>query len=161
MLELTHQSVQRLGVPRDRPDAPHAQDAGREEASVHGTTERILIVEDDYLIAAEVEAALTEAGFAVVGVAGNADEALALAAAQGPALAVVDIRLAGKHDGIDLALALFARHRIRSIFASAHNNIEARTRAAPAAPLAWLAKPYAMAALVRAVQQAVRELRKG
>ena len=159
MHELPEKSVQRLGLPRHRPDAFNAPRERRGEAHTHNASERILIVEDDYLIAAEVDAALTEAGFAVVGVASSADEALALTASQRPALAVMDIRLAGERDGIDAALELFARHRVRCIFASAHNNVEARTRAEPAEPLAWLAKPYAMAALVSVVQRAIRELR--
>lgn len=54
----------------------------------------VLIVEDEALIAAEVEAALLEAGYEVCGVATSEAEALALAEASQPTLAVVDVRLA-------------------------------------------------------------------
>ena len=122
--------------------------------------ERLLIVEDDYLICAQMEAALSEAGYEVVGVASTADEAVELATQHRPALAILDIRLTGKRDGIDTALELFRAHGIRCVFATAHSTTDVRTRAEPAAPLAWLPKPYTMTALVHAVEAALRQLSK-
>jgi DNA-binding NarL/FixJ family response regulator len=121
---------------------------------------RILIVEDDYLVAMQMEAALTEAGFEIPGIASSAEEALELAAVRRPAMVVMDVRLGGRRDGIDAALELFGRHGIRCIFATAHYDAKVRARAQPAAPLAWVPKPYAMPALVGAVQRALRELEK-
>lgn len=114
---------------------------------------RILIVEDDYLVASDIEAALTTAGLEVVGVAASAEEAIALAASHAPSLAVMDIRLAGERDGIDAALELFREHGLRCIFATAHADDDARHRAAPAKPLAWLQKPYSVASLVALINQ--------
>jgi DNA-binding NarL/FixJ family response regulator len=74
-------------------------------------------------------------------------------------LAVVDIRLAGDMNGIDTALALFRSHGIRCVFASAFSDEEARRRAAPAAPLGWLQKPYTMMSLTAMVRAAANELR--
>lgn len=122
---------------------------------------RIMIVEDDYLIAAEIEGALVEAGYEVAGVAASAEEALELAAARHPVLAVMDIRLVGPRDGIDVALELFGTHGIRCIFATAHHTAEARERARAADPLAWIPKPYTMAALIEAIRRAIRDLRGG
>jgi two-component system, response regulator PdtaR len=119
----------------------------------------VLIIEDDLLIASEIEATLTEAGFDVVGVATTGEEALALAASQPPDLAITDLRLAGDGDGVDVALSLFRSHGIRCIFASAYAGNEAQQRAEPAAPLAWLQKPYSMASLTAAVRLAAHELR--
>jgi DNA-binding response OmpR family regulator len=122
-------------------------------------TPRILIVEDDVLIASEMEAALSDDGFDIVGMATTGKEALQLAEAQSPALVVMDIRLAGERDGIDTALELFRLHGIRCIFASAHSDDGTRQRAAPAAPLGWLQKPYVMDSLTAMVRAALRELR--
>jgi two-component system, response regulator PdtaR len=119
----------------------------------------VLIIEDDLLIASQIEATLTEAGFDVVGVATNGEEALELAAAHPPDLAITDLRLAGDGDGVDVALSLFRSHGIRCIFASAYTDDEAQQRAEPAAPLAWLQKPYSMASLTAAVRRALHELR--
>jgi len=118
----------------------------------------ILVVEDDFLVAMQIEAALTEAGFALTGTAASGEEALAMAAAIRPGLALMDIRLAGKMDGVDTALALFRRHGIRCIFATAHHDPEVRRRAAPAEPLGWLAKPYTMPAMLEAVRQGFADL---
>jgi DNA-binding NarL/FixJ family response regulator len=122
--------------------------------------ERILVVEDDFLVAMQMEAALTEAGFEIAGVAASGEDAIALALKERPRLAVMDIRLAGDRDGIDTALHLFAEHGIRCVFATAHHDEQSRRRAAPAEPLGWVAKPYTMASLVVMVRSALDELDK-
>jgi DNA-binding NarL/FixJ family response regulator len=119
---------------------------------------RIAIVEDDYLVSREIEAALEDAGFEIVGIAISADEAIALVASARPALAIMDIRLNGARDGIDAALEMFARYGIRCVFATAHHTPDTRVRAEPARPLAWVPKPYVMPMLVDAVRQAVQRL---
>ncbi len=82
-----------------------------------------------------------------------------MAASIRPALVLMDIRLAGRMDGVDAALALFRAYGIRCIFATAHNDPEVRRRAAPAEPLGWLPKPYAMPALLAAVRQGFADLK--
>jgi two-component system, response regulator PdtaR len=115
----------------------------------------ILIVEDDFLIAMQAESALLDAGFDVVGVAAAADEALALARGRKPAIAIVDIRVAGQRDGIDAAGDLFRELGVRSVFATAHDDQQTRARAEPFAPLGWLTKPYTMASLINMVRAAL------
>lgn len=148
-----------LAPVRERPGAALAPDemAGAGKQPAQAT--RILILEDDYLIAMQMEAALLQAGFDVAGIATSAEEAIELAASEGPALVVADIRLAGKRDGIDVAIELFRDHGIRTIFATAHHTQEARRRAKPATPLGWLPKPYTMASLVQVVRQALSDIR--
>jgi two-component system, response regulator PdtaR len=119
---------------------------------------RVLVVEDDFLIAMQTEAALRDAGFHVVGPAATAEEAVALATQERPFLAVMDIRLASKRDGIDAARELFQDLEIRCIFATAHDDVGTRKRAEPYAPLGWLAKPYTMASLVALVADALSRL---
>jgi two-component system, response regulator PdtaR len=137
--------------------APAAE--GGPSGTQSGASDRILIVEDDLLVASQMEDSLTDAGFQIVGIASTGKEALQLAHAQSPTLVVMDIRLAGDLDGIDTALDLFRLHGIRCIFASAYSDQEAQRRAAPAAPLGWLQKPYTMASLTDKVRAAVSELR--
>jgi DNA-binding NarL/FixJ family response regulator len=120
----------------------------------------ILVVEDDYFVALDLEEGLRGAGMRVLGPVLTAEEAVAVARAERPVLAVMDIRLAGAKDGIDAALALYRELGIRCIFASAHVEPPYRLRAAPAAPLGWVQKPYTVGALVAAVKQAIPEARK-
>lgn len=115
---------------------------------------RILMVEDDYIVALELEHRLTEAGFDVVGVAGTAEEAVDLARDERPELAIMDIRLAGPRDGVDAAIDLLAMG-VACLFATAHGDEQTRWRAAAAKPLGWLQKPYSSQALIEAVNQAL------
>jgi len=155
MLPLSPAHHPQFTLPPDRLPVQKAK-AGEGEAAVQADKVAwILIVEDDYLIAMQAESALTDAGFSIVGVATTADEALALARTQTPVLAVMDIRLAGKRDGVDAAGDLFRELGVRCVFATAHDDQHVRARAEPFAPLAWLTKPYSMASLVLAVREAI------
>jgi len=145
--------------PRHWPREPVLAPDGRAVSEQSENGPRILIVEDDVLVASEMEVTLSDAGFEIVGIAASAKEALLLASAESPVLAVMDIRIAGDRDGIDTALELFRAHGIRCIFASAHSDRDSRLRAEPAAPLGWLQKPYSMASLTAMVRAALRELR--
>jgi DNA-binding NarL/FixJ family response regulator len=118
----------------------------------------VLVVEDDHLVAMEVEAVLVEAGFEVTGIASSADEAVKLASVRKPDLVIMDIRLTGVRDGIDAAIDLLTRESVRSIFATAHSDSATRERAQAASPLGWLSKPYQPQALVGAVRAAFAEL---
>lgn len=118
---------------------------------------RVLVVEDDYFIGTDLEYYLTEAGFAVVGVAASAEEAVAMAERESPQLAIMDIRLAGARDGIETAMDLADRLGIRSIFVTAHGDPQTRLRAAGAKPLAWLQKPYAPDTLIALIRNTLAE----
>jgi DNA-binding response OmpR family regulator len=120
---------------------------------------RILVVEDEYLVAMMVENDLDEAGFNIVGIANSADKAVAMALAERPDLIIMDIRLIGERDGIDAALEIFTKTGIRCLFATAHGDAQSKTRAATASPLGWLQKPYGRAALIGAVSHAIDQLK--
>ena len=116
---------------------------------------RILIVEDEYLIAVQVEETLVDAGFEVVGTASTAAQAVRLANAEQPALVVMDVRLIGAGDGVEAALEIYGATGIRCIFTTAYTDPEMQRRAAAAAPFGWLGKPYRMEALVGLIRRAL------
>jgi DNA-binding NarL/FixJ family response regulator len=118
---------------------------------------KVLIAEDDYLIAMQADEALASAGFEVTGPATTAEEAVSMASSDRPAVVVMDIRLAGKRDGIDAAREIFGTLGIRCIFASAHDDPATRQRAAAYAPYGWLSKPYTMSSLVKLVSDSIDE----
>ncbi len=148
--------VDRQTSHRAHPFAALARDDGLGIERKPGEGGRILVVEDDFLVASEMEVALQVAGFTVTGVAASADEAIALARNTAPDLAVIDIRLHGTRDGIDAALVLFREHAIPCIFATAHADETVRARAAAASPRGWLQKPYTMPLLIEVVRRALR-----
>ncbi|HYC03507.1 MAG TPA: response regulator [Azospirillaceae bacterium] len=113
---------------------------------------RILIAEDEALIAMEVEDALIEAGYEVVAVVNRASDALAKAEALRPDLCVMDIRLL---DGSSLeAAGAILRGGVPVVLASGHGGGEA---AAAVGTRHWLHKPYRRADLVRAVKAAAAQ----
>jgi DNA-binding NarL/FixJ family response regulator len=145
----------RWAMPSDEEDQNPVDDARRPLDPRKQEATRLLIVEDDFLIAMEAEAALSEAGFSVLDVASTAEEAFALARQHQPEVVVMDIRLAGQRDGIDAAGDLYRELGLRCIFATAHDDQLTRARAEPYGPLGWLTKPYTMASLVRLVRAAL------
>ena len=119
---------------------------------------RILIVEDDYLVALQFENALTEAGYEVVDIASTAEEAVQLVPDHRAELVLMDVRLAGPRDGIQAATEILDRFGVRSIFISALADPSTRARAERAKPIAWLAKPVADRKLVSTVNAALRDI---
>ena len=136
------------------PDKPPA-----DQTLAHQTaTARIMIVEDEFLIALTAEAELTAAGFIVTGKAATYDKAVDLARSTRPDLALMDVRLGSGRDGIDAALALRHELGLPSIIATGSMDDENLRRAEPAAPLAWLPKPYTSEDLVATVRNALLDL---
>jgi CheY-like chemotaxis protein len=112
-----------------------------------GSRPGILIVEDEFLIAINNAGAVDDIGCDVVGIAGSAAEALAIAEQRRPELAVIDVNLGAGMDGIELARRLVARHGLQVIFASAQRDAATRERAESVAPVGFLQKPFADRAL--------------
>lgn len=139
-----------LPGPRERPRplcSPHEPSAvcrGDAPCSV-------LLVEDDFIVAGELEYWLQEAGFHVLGPAATADDAVRLAVETRPRVVVMDIRLAGVRDGIDAAIQIYRQVGIRSIFATAHSDPNTIERGKAANPLGWVSKPYSAATLIERI----------
>jgi len=115
----------------------------------------ILIVEDESLIASYIEEVLGESGFHVAGIAASGPEALSLAAECSPDLALVDIRLTGPIDGIELACQLRTKFAVPAIFLSGLIDPETTERARAAHPLGLLAKPFLPSQVFNAIQRAL------
>jgi DNA-binding response OmpR family regulator len=86
---------------------------------------RILIVEDDPTIALGLRMLLYDWGYDVMAVAASGEHALILAAAEQPDLVLMDVRLAGRMDGIDTAAVLRLKHTMPILFLTAQS--DART----------------------------------
>jgi DNA-binding NarL/FixJ family response regulator len=123
-------------------------------------SQRVLLVEDENLVALEMEQWLVEAGHEVIGIVSSAEAAIDVAEQRLPDMIVMDIRLAGHRDGVYAAQQIYASLGIRSLFSSAHADDWTRLRAAPAKPLGWLGKPYGRMEFLRAVGRAVGQLQE-
>jgi CheY-like chemotaxis protein len=120
----------------------------------------ILIVEDEALIASYIEEVLGESGFSVAGIAASGTEALSLAAEHQPALALVDIRLTGPIDGIELACQLRQRFDLPAIFLSGLVDNQTVERAESARPLGFLNKPFLPSQVFNAIERALSQLNR-
>lgn len=105
---------------------------------------RVLVVEDDAIIAMAAETTLNEAGHQVIGPFSNAASALAAAGGAHADVALVDINLAGGEEGLEVARALLRDHGLRSIFATGQPSI---ARAHRDLAIGVLEKPYTDLAL--------------
>ncbi|GAA4051631.1 hypothetical protein GCM10022409_43140 [Hymenobacter glaciei] len=105
---------------------------------------KVLIVEDEFIIAAHLRTIVEGLGHEVIGVADRATEALALlrGAAELPALALLDITLRGELDGIDLASRLRAEFGLPFVFVTSLADAVTVARAKQARPLGYLVKPF-------------------
>ena len=106
---------------------------------------RILIVEDEALVAFDNEHGLTEAGYEVVATVDSYVDAEAVISRASLDLVLTDIALNGDGDGHDVARAARAKG-VPVLFVTARCSEEGR-----ALGLACLAKPYSMAVLERAL----------
>jgi DNA-binding response OmpR family regulator len=80
----------------------------------------ILIVEDDLMQVESLRSLLTSSGYAVCGMSGNGETAIALAKDEQPDLVVMDVKIGGKPDGIDTAELIQWNCRCQLIFLTAH-----------------------------------------
>jgi two-component system, response regulator PdtaR len=108
---------------------------------------RILVVEDNAFAVLDIGEMLTERGFCVVGLATTASDAIDKAAA-GADLALVDVLLAGRSNGIEAAAVLRDRYGIPSLFITATVPDVAEARMTG---LGHLSKPFTDDDLLRSI----------
>ncbi len=116
---------------------------------------RILICEDESLIALGLCAIVEDAGHIVCGTCATAVEAVAAAITHRPDLVLMDVMLRGGEDGIAAALEIRQRLDIPCLFMSAVDAPAVRDRMAGAQPLGFIAKPYRPADLLQQLQRLV------
>ena len=103
---------------------------------------RLLIVEDEGIIAADLAARLEHLDYVVVGTAASADEALAIARSQRPDLVLMDIVLQGPLTGIGAAKLIQDSLDIPIVFVTSHADPATVNRAVGATPFGYVVKPF-------------------
>lgn len=112
----------------------------------------ILVVEDERLVALDLQEMLEEFGYPRPVVASSADEALASATERRPRLVLMDVRINGPQDGIATAEQLVHRFDVPVIYLTAHADDTTLSRAAATTPYGYLLKPIKPAELRCAVE---------
>ncbi|QSA98479.1 PAS domain S-box protein [Methylococcus sp. EFPC2] len=116
---------------------------------------RVLVVEDEALVAEEIRDRLTRLGYEVVGVADTGRQAIAAAEQTRPGLVLMDIRLKGRMDGIEAGEHIYRRWEIPVVFLTAHSDQATFERAKLTAPFGYILKPFRERDLLMAIEMAL------
>ncbi|HKQ13762.1 MAG TPA: diguanylate cyclase [Steroidobacteraceae bacterium] len=119
----------------------------------------ILLVEDEGLIARDLEDTLTRLGYRVSGIASEGTEAIEMARELHPQLVVMDVSLRGDVDGIEAACAIQEDAPVPVIFLTGHSDTETLQRAVMTGPLGYLIKPFQEDDLRAAIEVAIHKHR--
>jgi PAS domain S-box-containing protein len=126
----------------------------------------ILIVEDEAIVAADLEGKLRRLGYEVAGITAEGEEAVSLACRLRPHLVLMDVRLEGSIDGIEAAEAIQRRHDVPVIYLTAHSDAATLARAKRTEPFGYILKPFEERELATQIElalykhQADREIRE-
>jgi PAS domain S-box-containing protein len=118
---------------------------------------RILIVEDERIIALDLAGTLDELGYAVAGFATKGEEAIDRARQLDPQLILMDMRLAGALDGIRTAEIIRKQRDVPIIYLTAHSDTDTLRRAAESSAAGYLVKPFKSPELRCAIEIALHK----
>jgi response regulator NasT len=133
-------------------DAQPAEDAAAAEAAQ--TARRAVVAEDEALIRMDVVETLREAGFDVVGEAGDGETAVRLATELRPDVVVMDVKMPVM-DGITAAEQIVKEHAAPVVLLTAFSQTELVERARDAGAMAYVVKPFTPADLLPAIEIAI------
>ncbi len=119
-------------------------------------TLRILVVEDEVIIAMDIAMQLRELGYQPVGHASRGEQAIALAQQHQPDLVLMDVHLGSGMDGITCAAAIRAQSGADIVFLSAFDTSDNRARAEAVGPVGYITKPFDIDELGAVIARAVR-----
>jgi PAS domain S-box-containing protein len=116
---------------------------------------RILIVEDERIVAHNLRRRLESLGFSVPALATTAEQAIVEAERTNPDLVLMDIRLQGDRDGIEAATEIHRRLGIPVVYLTAYTDADTVRRARVSEPLGFLSKPFGLRELQSTIEVAL------
>ena len=105
-------------------------------------SKKILVVEDEIIIADDIIRSLKSLGYKSFEPALNYSQAIEAIEQELPSIAFIDINLAGARDGIDLANTINEQYHFPFIFLTSHSDSQTLNRAKQTMPGAYLLKPF-------------------
>ncbi len=119
------------------------------------TSARILVVEDERIVAMSLRKQLQALGYEVVGVTSSGEVAVSQAGELRPDLVLMDIRLEDEIDGVQAAALIREQFRIPVVYLTAYSNQDVLDRAKVTEPFGYILKPYEERELHVAVEMAL------
>lgn len=120
---------------------------------------RILIVEDEGIIAGHIASLLSKTGFEVAGIVESSEEALAKIPELNPALVLMDIRIKGSMDGIETTAKLREDLDVPVVYLTAHTDQQTIDRAKITGAFGFLTKPIHHTSLATTIEMAIHKHR--
>ncbi len=136
--------------------SPGLQDV-RSAAQSPGRKPRLLIVEDEAIVAMDMQQQLEDRGYDICGIADSARIAVDMARQLTPDLVLMDVVLKGPVDGVQAAAELGASHPTPVIFLTAFNDLATVKRAAVTGPYGYVTKPFQIFELRAAIEVALHK----
>jgi PAS domain S-box-containing protein len=116
---------------------------------------KILIVEDEVIVAENLHIKLEQLGYGVAGIAVKGEEAIKMALRLKPQLILMDIQLNGQEDGIHAAEMIRAQYDVPVIYLTAHSDPATLARAKLTGPFGYILKPFEMRDLSTQIELAL------
>jgi len=116
---------------------------------------RILIVEDEAIVAVDLENAIKEIGYDAIGRTVSAKDAINAATELKPDLILMDIVLKGKRNGIDASRVIKEKLDIPIIFLTAYSDVELLNKAKATEPYAYIVKPFQERQLLASIEMSL------
>lgn len=120
----------------------------------------VLVVEDESIVAKDIQQSLIKLGYHVVGTAPTGERALALAEEFQPDIVLMDIMLKGPMSGIEVAAEVKSRYGIPVIFLTAYADEGTLTRAKVTEPYGYIIKPFKEIDLHTSIEMAMYKHKK-
>ncbi len=120
---------------------------------------KILIVEDNLITAKGIEKSLKDMGYTVVGIASNEAKTLELVSSESPALVLMDIKLKGGEDGVEIAQKVQSQFDVPVIFLTAYTDDDTVLRVYHSGTYGYLIKPFRDELLQEAIEAALERHR--
>jgi len=119
---------------------------------------KILVVEDEMIIAAKISMQLTSLGYEVTGILPRGEQAVQQVKENKPDIILLDINLKGQLDGIETALQIQQFAQIPIIYLTANSDEATFNRAKPTKPYAFISKPFKQLDLQRAIELTISRM---
>lgn len=103
---------------------------------------RVQIVEDEEIVASDIELTLVELGYSVTSIVNSGEDAVKKAEEDKPDIILMDIQLAGKMDGIEAARRIYSQYDIPVVYLTAHSDQQTLKRATETDPFGYIIKPF-------------------
>jgi len=121
---------------------------------------RILIVEDEHIVAIGIKRMLKGLGYTVTGVASSGEDAISKAESTFPDLVLMDIMLKGELDGVEAAKEIKERFDVPVVYLTAYSDSNVLERVKKTGPFGYIVKPFDEKDLHSNIEIALHRYRK-